>query len=93
MDNLKYLRLLNYNTEGLNIRDIVKLKHADRSSNESFFFRMYLKQNIPFFINFDSQTLSNLSRSTVYHSYRKGAVIYEAGHQSVNFFMVLFGEV
>ena len=43
------------------IKEILKVPTKERNSGQSFFLRMHLQQNVPFFANYGGSTLMNIT--------------------------------
>ena len=58
IDRLKYIHFVK--TNKYSVKQILKTEVHDRSPNEHFFLRQYLKLNVPFFANYEGSILSNI---------------------------------
>ena len=89
IERLRYLRL----KEKLSVEEILLIPERDRTLDEQFFLRMFLKMEIGFFLDYDRHTLSNVAKILQLRSYDKHETVYEAGDKADESFIVLKGEV
>ena len=67
--------------------------HLLRDKNEEFYFMMFLKTEVPFFYQYDKQSVANISRFMSYHRFEPGQTIFEEGDPASDIWLVLNGEV
>lgn len=61
LDRIRYLRLHNRN-DLESMKQLVNVPVDDRTLQQEFFLRMYLKCDIPYFSEYDRHTLDNLTK-------------------------------
>lgn len=57
-EKLRFTRMQKMNEH--KIKDILKIPTKERNSNQHFYLRMHLQQNVPFFANYGGETLANI---------------------------------
>ena len=85
IERLRYLRL----KEKLSVEETLLIPERDRTLDEQFFLRMFLKMKIGFFLDYDRHTLSNVAKILKLRSYDKHETVYEVGDKADESFIVL----
>ena len=65
----------------------------DRESNETFYLHMYLNSLVPFFYQYDADTMKKLSFCLLYRKFEPGQTIFAMGDPAVDFYLILSGQV
>jgi hypothetical protein len=72
---------------------IAAIDADQRSSDEEFYLRMFLKCEVPFFYDYDRHTLVSLASSFERVSFGRREIIYAPGQPATKMYVVLSGEV
>ena len=86
-DKLKFTRMQKMNE--YKIKDILKISPKLRDSNQSFYLRMHLQQNVPFFANYGGSTLQNITDQLHQKVYDKGEIILKKGDIGDELYIVM----
>jgi len=59
----------------------------------SFYVKMYIKYEVPFFKEYDLTTIHSLCKVMTLRTFNPGEVLFISGSPAVNIFIILSGEV
>ena len=90
-DKLRYIRRLKANN--FTILEILNTEKVNRSEAESFYLRLYIQNNVPFFLNFEGDVVQKLFKKLDTHHFSKGQIIEKQGESSDLMYIILVGRV